>query len=1478
MKHLYLISDFRRIKMAAKKNYLGIDIGSVAISIAIIDEQSRIIHSSYAFHKGQLTENLQNLLNGAEIGKLGAIGYTSSAPSIIRHGKPVDSRIAYITAAKHFHPDLQALLIIGAEKFGLATFDTNGQYCNYKSNTSCAAGTGNFLDQQAERLNLADILEFSKIAFENKGSFPKIASRCAVFAKTDLIHAQQEGYSLEEICDGLTYGVAKNIVDTVLQNNALSNVVAAGGVALNKAVVSHIEQLTKQKITVDSHAHIYGAIGAALNVMENEKETEGQWRNMDDIVITEKKEKKYYYPPLQLKLSDYPDFDSHEHYEFHSACFPAMKAVETDVYSSLENEQTIQVFLGIDIGSTSTKAVLLGQDRRVMAGFYTRTSGQPLQAVQVIFEAICDFAKKQQIRFDILGAGTTGSGRKFTGKIIGADIILDEITAHARAAYELDPETDTIIEIGGQDSKFTIMRNGMVTFSVMNNVCAAGTGSFIEEQAKRLGCPLDEYSGRVEKVRSPLASDRCTVFMERDLNHYLMAGYSADEILAAVLHSTRENYLTKVAKNGYIGKKIFFQGATAKNKALVAAFEQKLKKPIMVSRYCHLTGALGVALELCDQHPDTTKFRGLDLYQKSIPVRSEVCELCTNHCKLKVAEIDNQTEAYGFLCGRDYNVNRYVKNKSVHFQLIRKRKELFRFRALSGKTTFTIGIPAGLHLYDEILFWRKFFDYMSIRTVTSEDYLSAVKDGKNICGAEFCAPIAAMHGHVDYLRNRADYVFLPVYLEEPHEVKMNKQYCYYTQFVSSVISVQKNFKPRNRLLTPLLKYSQGELSIRLELYRMLKSIGLKEIGFLDLTLAYEKAKKYVHTVTQRWEALYTDETNDPEDIRIMLLGRPYTVLSPAMNSNIPEIIEKMGITAFFMDMLPYKPAEALKTDELVKTIKWKFASKILHAAEVVAKTGNCYPVLVTSFKCTPDSFVIEYFKEILDAYQKPYLILQLDEHDSTVGYETRIEAGIRAFRNHRERQKSDVEKKLPEKKEKITAKNSGNYKSPDHAWHDHVRSLVSDASRILKSHAIDFKLFSTLIQQIEVHENHLSRSVFSGAKHLKNKTLLLPSWDRYAGPLLEAVLLNSGINVRLVDSTDESIQRSLSFNTGQCLPLNIIVQDAIDYIEANHLDPADTALWMIKSNLSCNLSMFPYYMKKLLDNYGKGMQQASIYMGDVIFYDFSLITAINAYLAYMFGGYVRKIGCSIRPYEKFKGSTDKVIQRSLLTLYDAFRNGRPKEPALKNIISDFESVETERKERPKVAIFGDLYVRDNDLMNQNLIKTVEENGGEVITTPYSEYIKIIVDPFTERSFKEGHYMDYVKIKFLKSLIPLVEDKYKKYFDKFNGEMETISSGETDSWLNQFGLHILHKGESLENILKIHRLVKQHPDLDLFIQTNPSYCCPSLVTEAMTSKIEEITGVPVVTIEYDGTTGIKNEDVIPYLKYRKKKTTVTAEGI
>jgi len=1399
--------------MKSKNNFLGIDVGSVAISIALLDLNKNVLQTVYDFHEGRIAEKLKKLLVNFNLDNVSGVASTSSSPKIIKSSVVCDSRIAYITAAKFYFPNAGSILLVGGEKFGLVQFDKKQNYRNFRSNSSCAAGTGSFLDQQSKRLNLKDISEFSKLASHNKGDFPKIASRCSVFAKTDLIHAQQEGYSLPEICDGLCYGLAKNIVDTLFYSDKINQpMVFAGGVSLNGAVKKHIEKLTGIKALVGTHSNLYGAIGAAMNAIDEKIQTDiSTIVTLESIVKEDIKEKKFFYKPLTLRLSDYPDFKSTEKYNFDSQIFENTGAVEIDIYTALKRTE-YEVFLGIDIGSTSTKAILLDSSKNVLAGFYTRTAGQPVTAVRCIFESIQNIVVEKNINLIIRGAGTTGSGRKFIGRIIGADIIPDEISAHARAATELDKEVDTIIEIGGQDAKFTTLKNGNVTFSVMNNVCAAGTGSFIEEQAKKLGVDLFEYSKRAVNSAAPMASDRCTVFMERDLNHYINENYKTNEILASVLHSVRENYLAKVAVEKNIGEKIFFQGATAKNQALVAAFEQKLNKPIMVSEYCHLTGAYGVALDLLDQNRKQSKFRGIQLYKTDIPVRTETCTFCTNHCKYKIAEVDGETEAYGFLCGRDYSSSQYVENNTSDFNLIKEYNSQFAFEALNNKkATCTIGIPTGLYLFDDLYLWQHFFDALHIRTINTSKFKGAVKIGKRISGAEFCAPMSAIQGQVKYLLDKADYIFLPTYLEDQKSTKKKRrQYCYYSQFAPPVIASIEAIEERNKIVNPLLYSLQNETAFKKELYTSLKSAGINGFTQDDVSQAYDRAKKAKQLKKEQWYKKFLESRRKDKNLKVVLLGRPYTVLSQTMNNNIPELFAQKGVKTFYQDMLNVDENEVESLNAILKDTKWKFGAAILSAAEKIARSKDLYPVFISSFKCSPDSFIIEYFKEILDAYDKPYLVLQLDEYDSNVGYETRIEAALRSFQNH--------------------------------------FALKPDVQPIKK----EFGLVNTI----------------TNSNELKGKILLMPSLGEYASKLLEANLRRNGIEAHTLLDTEDSIKKSLVANNGQCLPLNIILQNAIEYIEKHQLDPAKTVLWMMESPVSCNLGMFINYLSKQLKEKNSDLRKIRMYTGKITFSDISISTSINAYLAFLFGGYLRKIECRIRPYEIKKGETDAVIKKSLKHFYSAFEQGTSKEEALKQVITWVKQIAVSSENRPKVAIFGDLYARDNDVFNQNLVRFIEENGGEAITTPYSDYIKIIFLVYNKRIRNEGFLIRAGIRHFLIALATQIEKKYLQLFNEILKEPEVALLRNYEDNLDLAHLKTAYNGESIDNVLKIIHLKEQFPEIALFVQTNPSYCCPSLVTEAMASKLERISGVPIVTLEYDGTSASKNEDIIPFLKYAK----------
>jgi len=1407
--------------ISGKNTILGIDIGTVAISLVQTDLAGIIISSSYSFHHGRIPETLLKLQESLDLTGIKGIATVSKSWFNNQYVIYYDSQTAIIAAGKTIYSDLGSILVVGAEKFQLINFDPKGNYDYTVTNTSCAVGTGSFLDQQAKRLHLEDVSDLCTIALQNDGEIPDIASRCAVFAKTDLIHAQQEGYSFSAICDSLCKGLAKNIVDTLYSDDKPRiPVLFGGGVSRNFVVKKHLESLLGVPLLHHNHGYILPAYGACLLFLkENQRFQHDGITSIRDFLQSQEKEKKYFHGPLSLTLTSYPCFTSEKFYEFkpHYATHP--NCVQVDLYQKIQKDTILRTYLGIDVGSTSTKAILCNENNIPVAGFYTYTAGRPIPATQAILEAISDIQDGEKIRFEFLGAGTTGSGRKFVGKILNADIIIDEITTHARAAYELNPDTDTIIEIGGQDAKFTLMKNGSVTFAQMNSVCAAGTGSFIEEQARKLGVSLEDYSEKAEGVNAPLASDRCTVFMERDINNYLNKGYSVEEILATVLHSVRENYLKKVAIEATIGNHISFQGATAKNKALIAAFENKLGKEIFVSKYCHLTGALGLTYLLAEEHKGKSRFRGLDLYHKEIPVQSETCHLCNNNCRIRIAEVEGDKVAYGFLCGRDYDTKKYIDKNISGFNLIKERQNHFRVpKKNKFKSPIKIGLPASLHLFDELSLWQRFFNNLSIETVTSENFDNPVKTGKRIAGAEFCAPMEAMYGHVAWLVDKVDYIFLPVYLEaRDKDFEAERNYCYYTQFSPSVVSISGDSRLRKKCLVPLLNYSKGIKNIRKELWNNFKPIINSFITDVEFNAALDDALHFYNRKKESLKYIYKQDFDKSQDISVVLVGRPYLVLSPNMNKGIPDILGGMGIRTCFQDMLKYNHRDYSDIDYLLKIFPWYYAANILEAAKVTAVTKNLYPVLVTAFKCAPDSFLIDYFKKIMDAHQKPYLILQIDEHDSNVGYETRIEAGIRSFRNHA---------------------------------------------------ALDYQNSKSILPIITQPE----KSIYA------RKTVIFPNWDQLVSPLLVANLRKTGLDVRLLEPDEEITRKSMVHNTGQCLPLNIITQEFIEFIKKNDLDPADTMLWMVETKLTCNIRLYPYYIKNLLDNYGNGMEKAIVYSGEVTHLDISLTACLNAYLAYMIGGLIRKMGCKIRPYEITKGETDRTIQESIRILTKAFLGRAPVEKSVIQVLALFEKIKYIPVQRPKVAIFGDLYIRDNQVLNQDLIHEIEDAGGEVITTPYHEYTKLTADNVLRRRIAQGKNLEAMGLKAMLAGIKLLDNTYYKHFKKFLGNQPVIQPLKLEKKLEFFNIKTLQSGESYDNILKIFFILNNHPDVSLFIQTNPSFCCPALITEAMKNQIRHITGVPVVTITYDGTSELKNDIIVPYLKLATKREAAPAKPV
>ncbi len=1428
-------------------NTLGIDIGSVSLSAALVDRDGHVHATFVTPHEGDIAAAMVRLDRGLDLASAGTIAATGRPTPGLSADLRVDSRVACITSVRHRYPDARAILLVGGEFFSLIRFDAAGEYIGVRTNTSCAAGTGSFLDQQAGRLNLDGSAHLARIALANEEASPQVATRCAVFAKTDLIHAQQEGYSVSAISAGLCRGVARNLVDTLFKDlDLIGPIVFTGGVSRNEAVFEELRTLVDHEVIRDDRGQFQGAIGAALEAHASAgaaptppgplRVTEGCTEAVPD--------RSSFYPPLSLQRSDYPDFAAHRHYDHPILGRLGQPFVEVDVYRAWPQE--LQAYLGIDIGSTSTKAVLTTHTGDVVAGFYTRTAGRPLEAVQALFETIADAARREESLLTVIGSATTGSGRKFIGRIIGADEILDEISAHARAAVELDPAVDTILEIGGQDAKFTTLRHGRVTMSIMNNVCAAGTGSFLEEQGKRLGVNIRDFAARTEGVRAPMVSDRCTVFMDRDINHLLSEGHSVPEVLAAALHGVRENYLRKVAVERSIEEVVFFQGATAKIRSLVAAFEQRLGKRILVSLYCHLTGALGAALSLRDESIVSDAFVGIDLYRQEVPVRREVCRLCANHCKLTVADVAGEPVAFGFLCGRDYRTERFVAPNRSGFSLLASRSGSSRAvrKAIDDKRENarpmvppamilpiklpvpwrptdrqqdrpTIGIPDALYLVEDRPYWELFFDRLGYETQTSSSLRDPITQGKPHTGAEFCAPITALHGHVAALLEETDFVFLPNYLERtPDSGGASRKFCYYSHFSPALVEQGIDTA---RIISPIAASRYSSPTKVKELYRVLSRLPGETPSHLSIKAALDAAEEYRKRFRSECIRLYRENRSPDSEVDVVLLGRPYTVLSPAMNKSIPETFAALGVRTFYQDMLSYAKDDVAAIEPLLQEMNWAYGAKILKAAEVAARTPGLYPVFVTSFNCGPDSFIADYVRRILDVHDKPYLILELDEHDSSVGYETRIEAALRAFANHLDkRQKSEA-----------------------------------PTVRIKRYEGVNPRYLTKID---------------------RSKALVVPNWDHYAIPLVVAVLNGHGYRAILMEESDETIRRSLRWNNGQCIPMNALVEGFVDTLRNRNIEPSRALLWVPSGDFSCNIPLFPHHIEEILKSYGEGFEAANVYRGAITFVDLSLRVTADAYLAFMFGGLVRRIAERIRPYELAPGRTDAVIEGALDRLAALFAEGDGDlSEVIREIIDEFESIPRHKHlVKPQVALFGDVYVRDNRVMNQEVVRYIEANGGEVITMPYHEFARMTANTYFRRWVRNGNLGRVLTLKPMMAALTTLERWYYRHFERALGEPMPRYDENAEDILKRFGVRVDHEGESQDNLLKTWYLSRRYPDLTLFVQLNPGFCCAGKVTEAMTRRITEVTGVPVLSLTYDGTGGFKNDAILPYLRYATRR--------
>jgi predicted CoA-substrate-specific enzyme activase len=1013
---------------------LGIDIGCISVKIAVVggpeDRESfqalaagstlfheaagegrvlphpdapPVLATAYRRIKGSPTDAARELLGqvlaALPAGSITAVGVTGTGGRLL--GKMLDIPYenefkAIARAIGALHPDVTTVFEMGGEtsKFiRLETDQASGRVgiADYGTNGDCAAGTGSFMDQQANRL-LYDIEDVGDIV-GSAGKAASIAGRCSVFAKSDMIHAQQKGYQPPEVLKGLCNAVVRNYRGTITKGKEIGERVAfIGGVAANKGAVAALREAFEtdaDHLIIPAYYAWMGAIGSALTAADEQAGVE---------MVT-----------LDLSLLE----------PGQAADFQTSEALSMDRVILLRDrvkpyqfpaEGKIGAYLGVDVGSVSTNLVVLDQNGEMVKEIYVKTDGRP---VEVVNKGLADIYNEMGDRLEILGVATTGSGRELIGELIGADTINDEITAHKTGATFIgrkliDRVPDTIFEIGGQDSKFISLQDGVVVDFAMNEACAAGTGSFLEEQAEKLGIKIiGEFAELALSSQAPVKlGERCTVFMERDVNSYLQRGADKKDLVAGLAYSIAYNYLNRLVGQRHIGDTIYFQGGTAYNDSVAAAFSMILGKEIIVPPYNGVVGAIGAALLAREKMSATeapSRFRGWDLEQVDYTVREFTCKGCSNECDIRQFTIGDEKTYWGDKCSDRYRKRAKVNKEPVIRDLVEFRNALF-YSYITSAEDYTpllrtgidaplgsIGIPRAMYTYDRLPFWATLFKTCGFDVVISRQTDKKIRAlGIDDAVAEPCFPIRVAHGHVaELLEEGVDRVFIPNLLnEETDQPDIESHACPWGQTLPHVIRLAPRFEAyQDRFLTPTMHFRRGPEYVKQTLRKTLKPLGVPT-KTIDQAVkeAYEAQTEFrARLMSAGAEALATLEEQD--ELGIVLVGRPYNIYDAGVNMDIPAKLRRYyGVNLIPLDFLPLWGKD---TRQVTPNMFWNYGRKILQAAKVVAEHPNLHIIYMTNFKCGPDSYVKHFMRGVSP---DPFLVLQFDEHTNDAGAMTRCEA------------------------------------------------------------------------------------------------------------------------------------------------------------------------------------------------------------------------------------------------------------------------------------------------------------------------------------------------------------------------------------------------------------------------------------------------------------------------------------------------------
>ncbi|MDR0910158.1 MAG: acyl-CoA dehydratase activase-related protein [Spirochaetaceae bacterium] len=1308
---------------------LGINIGSTSLKMAIIsDDDDSIVWQAAVPHEGDFAAAVKKLLAEGHIepgiktlvtGNEGR--YMFNAASTL---EPlcVEAALRAAVGARRAVP-LQrfpnAIVSMGGEDLIVYRLDEAGKIINNFSGNKCASGTGEFLKQQLARMDMT-LADIDKVP--DTAKVLPLSTRCSVFMKSDCTHRlNKREATKDDIVLSLSDVMATKVIDFLHRAKITEGrVVLTGGITLNRHILRFIREKAPQiEFIVPDIAPVFEAVGAA--VLARESGT-----------------------PL-------PAFDKMlRHNAVRFGTLGALKDWQDKVQFFPSHEGKVQAgktyILGVDGGSTTTKACLVDiENDEIVASHYGRTHGDPVKALKECLRIIQEKVDKDlgkvvstssttegstvvepvETTINIKLVATTGSSREILGVFLETPGVYNEIIAHSVGTTYFDKGVETIFEIGGQDAKYVLLKNGVPIDYAMNEACSAGTGSFLEESAAgdlSIHSAADIGPIALEGDAPCKFGEHCSAFINSDIRKAVQQGATRENITAGIACSIVSNYLNRVVGNRTIGGKIFLQGGVAKNPAVPLAFAMLLDKEILVPPAPELMGCFGVALLAKQKFQNglLNEWKAIGseggsrkeevgsllvnlINREIIYERVFECQACENHCPIQVLGVNGHKYMFGGRCNKYTNMRKAVKDVPVFDYVEKREKMLFEeYAAPAGGTpvgvgagfkpaptgavpapgrNYTIGIPRCFSVHTLYPLYSWFFHELGIKTFLSDE---VKHEGVARAESTYCFPAEIAHGAVqDCLDKGADYVLLPHFRDMPsYEDDVHANFCPITQSLPYYIDKAFPDVDKKKWLPVVVSFKFGNEKAFEGFCTMTKKLGISEEETkkaFDTALA--KQMEYFAACKKLGEEALEDARKADRPV-IAILGRPYNAFTPEANMGIPRKFTSRGFSVIPFDILPFEESS------IFPNMYWYYGQQDVKSASFLKNEPNIYVTYVTNFSCAPDSFILHYLKWFMGT--KPFLVLELDSHSADAGVDTRVEAFLDIIDGYRA------------KKTEVDAERYSN------GW------------RFVQS-------------KLNLHNDKTGEDrEIRGNKRIK---VLLSNMGQISSEFMAAAVRSVGINAEALPlATAKTVQVARMHASGkECVPSHLLLGSVLQYLQSDKYRKDEMYLIFVPITTGpCRTGQYFVFYENLFRD---------LHLENVVIF---ILSADNSYTelgpdfskqmwkAFLMADYLKDIQNALlaTAQDPKKALTD--YQASWYKVLEAIEH-RPKDiwKELQQVADFVKTIPLKLKpaDCPRVMVVGEIYVRRDDFAVGELTELMSQRGIIVKVASIAEWI---------------HYLDFVR--------------------------------------------------------------------------------------------------------------------------------------